>query len=44
MSRSRKIYSLLMLLIGAVVVTLIFSAYLQASFMLDLANRLLLCL
>lgn len=36
--------SLLLLVVGAVAGALIFSAYLQASFMLDLANRLLLCM
>lgn len=35
---------LLLLALAAGLFGLIFSAYLQASFMLDLANRLLLCL
>ncbi len=35
---------LLLLLLGAVLVALIFSAYLQPAFMLDLANRLFLCM
>jgi hypothetical protein len=34
----------LLLLLGSVLVTLIFSAYLQPAFMLDLANRLFLCM
>ncbi len=43
MMRSRWTQALLLLL-GAVMVALIFSAYLQPAFMLDLANRLFLCL
>ncbi len=43
MMRSRWTQALLILL-GAVMVALIFSAYLQPAFMLDLANRLFLCL
>ena len=33
-----------LLLLGAVIVALVFAAYLRASFMLDLASRLLVCL
>jgi hypothetical protein len=43
MMRSRWTQALLILL-GAIMVALIFSAYLQPAFMLDLANRLFLCL
>ncbi len=43
MMRSRWTQALLILL-GAVMVALIFSTYLQPAFMLDLANRLFLCL
>lgn len=35
---------LVLLLLAAVLVALIFSAYLQPGFMLDLANRLFLCM
>ena len=35
---------LLLLLLGAALIALIFSAYLQPAFMLDLANRLFLCM
>ena len=35
---------LLLLVVGAALVALIFSAYLQPAFMLDLANRLFLCM
>lgn len=35
---------LLLLLLAAALVALIFSAYLQPAFMLDLANRLFLCM
>jgi hypothetical protein len=35
---------LLLILLGSVLVALIFSAYLQPAFMLDLANRLFLCM
>ena len=34
----------LLLLLGSALAALIFSAYLQPSFMLDLANRLFLCM
>lgn len=43
MMRSHWIWALLLLL-GAALVALIFSAYLRPAFMLDLANRLLLCM
>lgn len=43
MSHSRWT-QIVLLLLGTALGALIFSAYLQASFMLDLANRLLLCL
>jgi len=43
MMRSHWIRALLLLL-GATLVALIFSAYLRPAFMLDLANRLLLCM
>lgn len=43
MMRSRWTQALLLLL-GSVLVGLIFFAYLQPAFMLDLANRLFLCM
>ena len=43
MMRSRWT-QVLLLLLGSVLVGLIFSAYLQPAFMLDLANRLFLCM
>lgn len=43
MMRSRWT-QILLLLLGSVLVGLIFSAYLQPAFMLDLANRLFLCM
>lgn len=43
MMRSRRARALLLLLSTALV-ALIFSAYFRPAFMLDLANRLLLCM
>ena len=43
MMRSRWTQAMLLLL-SAALVALIFSAYLRPAFMLDLANRLLLCM
>jgi hypothetical protein len=43
MTRSRWIRAMLLLL-SAALVAMIFSAYLRPAFMLDLANRLLLCM
>lgn len=43
MMRSRRTQALLLLL-GSVLLGLIFSAYLQPAFMLDLANRFFLCM
>jgi hypothetical protein len=43
MTRSRWIRAMLLLL-GAALVAVIFSAYLRPAFMLELANRLLLCM
>lgn len=43
MTRARTL-QLVLLLLGMAIVALVFSAYLRASFMLDLASRLLVCL